>query len=96
MRFAWDLAKSARNLAKRHFDFAFASLIFEGPTLERMDSRRDYGEERWVAIGTAEGILITLVYTDRTQGAAIVRRIISARVSNRHECKAYTEVFPAS
>ncbi len=44
----------------------------------------------------ADGILITLVYTDRAYGAGIIRRIISARVSNRHECKAYTEVFPAS
>lgn len=94
--FAWDPTKSARNLAKRYFDFAFASLIFDGPTLERIDSRRDYGEERRIAIGMADGILITLVYTDRAYGAGIIRRIISARVSNRHECKAYTEVFPAS
>ena len=49
MRFAWDPAKSARNLAKRYFDFAFASLMFGGPTLERIDSRRDYGEERRIA-----------------------------------------------
>ena len=96
MRFAWDPAKSARNLAKRYFDFAFASLMFGGPTLERIDSRRDYGEERRIAIGIADGILITAVYTDRAEGGEIVRRIISARVSNRHERKAYTEVFPAS
>ena len=96
MRFAWDPAKSARNLAKRHFDFAFASLIFEAPILERIDARREYGEERRIAIGMADRIPITLVYTERAEGVEVVRRIISARVSNRHERKAYTEVFPAS
>lgn len=50
-------------MAKRHFDFAFASLIFDGPILERIHSRRDYGEERRIAIGMADGILMTLVYT---------------------------------
>lgn len=44
MRFAWDRRKSAENLRVRGFDFAFASLIFEGPSLERLDQRRDYGE----------------------------------------------------
>jgi hypothetical protein len=32
-------------------DFEFATLVFEGPTLEREDNRRDYGEKRVVAIG---------------------------------------------
>jgi uncharacterized DUF497 family protein len=41
VRFAWDRRKSAQNLRERGFDFEFATLIFEGPTLEREDSRRD-------------------------------------------------------
>ena len=86
MRVSWDSRKSTRNLQERAFDYAFATLIFDGPTLEREDSRRDYGEHRMVAIGIAQGIPLTVVYTDR---AGAVRRIISARVSSRHERKAY-------
>lgn len=49
MRFEWDEAKSETNLDERGFDFAFASLIFDGLTVEVEDRRRDYGEPRVVA-----------------------------------------------
>jgi uncharacterized DUF497 family protein len=35
VRFTWDPRKSETNLADRGFDFEFATLIFDGPTLER-------------------------------------------------------------
>jgi uncharacterized DUF497 family protein len=75
VRFAWDHSKSERNLAERGFDFAFATLIFDGATLERLDTRRDYGEPRTVAVGAADGVLLTVVYTDRPapEGGAPVR-----------------------
>lgn len=91
MQFSWDQQKSTRNLRDRGFDFEFATLIFEGPTLEREDTRRDYGERRMVAIGIAQGLALTVVYTDRTETGAVVRRIISARLSDRHERQAYFE-----
>lgn len=31
-----------RNLRARGFDFEFATQVFDGPTLERADTRRDY------------------------------------------------------
>ena len=90
MSFSWDARKSAANLAARGFDYAFASLIFDGPTLEKEDRRRDYGERRIVAIGLAQGIALTVVYTDRRRaGQDTERRIISARRSNRHERHAF-------
>ena len=94
MRFAWDAPKSERNLAER--GFAFATLVFDGPTLERPDTRRDYGESRTVAVGVADGVFLTVVFTDRPnpEGGASVRRLISARPSNRHERQAYAETFP--
>ena len=95
MRFTWDPAKSERNLTERGFDFAFAALIFAGPTLERIDTRQDYGEVRRVALGRADGIPLTVVYTDRAEAGEVVRRIISARVSNRREREAYGKIFPA-
>ena len=92
MNFAWDSDKSEANLLERGFDFDFASLIFEGPTLERADDREDYGEARVVAIGLAEDVALTVVYTDRHQESGdTVRRIVSARRSSRREREAYNE-----
>lgn len=66
--------------------------LFDEPTLERTDSRRDYGERRTIAVGLAQGVLLTVVYTDRVGGGGeVVRRIISARKSDRRERTAYQE-----
>ena len=91
----WDPEKSERNLVDRGFDFTFASVIFTGPTLERIDTRQDYGEVRRITLGIADGIPLTVVYTDRAEAGEVVRRIISARVSNRRERQAYRKVFPS-
>ena len=65
--------------------------MFDGPTLERQDMRRDYGEHRLIAIGSADGVLLTVVYTDRAEAGGRVRRIISARMSSRGERQAYEQ-----
>ena len=94
VRFEWDAAKSDANLRDRGFDFEFASLIFDGPTFEVEDRRREYGERRVVAIGIADGVHLTVVYTGR-QGAEgqILRRIISAHRSNRRERTRYEKAI---
>jgi len=89
VRFSWDARKSNRNLRERGFDFEFATQIFDASTLERVDSRRDYGERRVIALGRAQGIVLTVVYTDRAEAGEINRRIISARKSNRSEREEY-------
>ena len=84
MRFSWDARKSSRNLRERGFDFEFATQIFDSSTLERADSRRDYGERRVISLGKAQDIALTVVYTDRAEsGGEINRRIISAKKSNQ-------------
>ena len=95
MRFDWDQEKSERNLADREFDVAYATLICAGPTMERIDTRQDYGGVRRIALGIADGVPLTVVYTDRAEAGEVVRRIISARVSNRRERQAYRKVFPS-
>ena len=95
--FEWNEHKSDENLRLRGFDFAFATLIFDGPRVVVEDVRRDYGERRWVAIGVADGVHLTVVYTDRLAGVRgrdrtythPARRIISARRSNRSERARY-------
>jgi len=86
LRYVWDRGKSDNNLRARGFDFAFATLIFSGVCLVTEDARRDYGERRLVAIGLADGRHLTVVFTDRiARDGEVVRRIISARLSNRRE-----------
>lgn len=87
--FAWDDEKSAWNERQRGFSFEFASRVFSGRTLEREDLRRAYGEVRMVAVGIVDNVYLTVVFTDRIEQAGCVRRIISARPSNRKERKAY-------
>jgi uncharacterized DUF497 family protein len=96
VRFSWDARKSARNLRERGFDFEFATQIFDGSTLERTDSRRDYGERRVIALGKAQGIALAVVHTDRAESNGEVnRRIISARKSNHREREAYKKATNA-
>jgi uncharacterized DUF497 family protein len=66
-------AKSEKNVRARKLDFAFAALIFDGPVLEKIDDRADYGETRIQAIGAAEGEILFVVYTYRGQLAASSR-----------------------
>jgi uncharacterized DUF497 family protein len=81
-------------LGPERVDFAFGATIFAGPTLERTDTRRDYGEVRRIAIERTHGICLTVVYTDRTDADGLIRRIISARRSKRHETRAYAKAYP--
>ncbi|MEQ1855804.1 MAG: BrnT family toxin [Longimicrobiales bacterium] len=66
MDFEWDPEKREANLRERGFDCEFATLVFDGTTLERPGRRRDYGEARVAAIGIADDLALTVVYTDRT------------------------------
>jgi uncharacterized DUF497 family protein len=84
--FEWDDRKRAANLAKHGVDFELAKLIFEGPTLEGPDDRRNYGERRFGAFGIVKGIVLFVVYTWRGRR----RRLISARKAGKHEQKIYT------
>ena len=85
MRFEWDDAKSRRTLSERGFGFGYAARIFLGPTLEKQDDRRDYGEVRMQAIGQVGDDVLFVVYTDRDN----VRHIISARLASRKERKSW-------
>ena len=82
--------KNRRNIAQHSIAFEDAVRIFEGPTLERVDDRFEYGEIRVYAIGVVNGIEITVIYTDvsRTE-----RRIKSAWRAEPHEREAYWTTF---
>jgi uncharacterized DUF497 family protein len=62
--------------------------IFDGPTVEKIDDRFDYGEIRVYAVGLVNGLEITVVYTDENDDE---RRIISAWRAEPHERRSYWE-----
>ena len=90
MKYVWDQRKNRGNLARHGIAFDDAIRIFDGPTLEKVDDRFDYGETRVYAIGVVNGFEITLIYTDVSEGE---RRIISAWRAERHERTAYWQSF---
>jgi uncharacterized DUF497 family protein len=85
----WDQHKQEINLSKHGIDFQDAQIAFRFPTIERIDDRLDYGEERYIGIGIMHGTIIVMVYTYRDDGI----RLISARRAKRNERKIYTERF---
>ena len=86
MNYVWDRKKNRQNVARHGIAFEDAIGIFVGPTLEQVDERFDYGEVRVYAIGLANGLEVTVIYTDVSETE---RRIISAWRAERHERKAY-------
>lgn len=91
MVFEWDEAKRAANIRKHGVDFLRASLIFDGPVLETIDDRENYGEEGIIALGIAAGTVYRVVYAKRRENI----RIISAQKANRREREIfYRAIFP--
>lgn len=61
MNCVWDPQKIRANLARHGIAFEDASKIFEGPTLERVDDRLDYGEARVYAIGIVKTLEVPVI-----------------------------------
>jgi uncharacterized DUF497 family protein len=85
MAFEWDERKREANLVKHAADFRRMPELFDGPTLEVVDDRFNYGETRINCLGEIEGRVFVVTITWR--GAD--RRIISARKANEREQKTY-------
>ena len=83
--FDWDADKSETTRAVRGFGFEHACRIFAGDTVEIEDRRQDYGEQRILAIGDVEGVILAVVFVRRARSI----RIISARRENRREREVY-------
>jgi len=81
--FTWDETKRRANLAKHGIDFRDAARIFDGPLVTVEDTRERYDEPRYVALGLLEGVVVSVVYAERRDGA----RIISIRKALKHETR---------
>lgn len=87
--FSWDEKKRLENLKKHGVDFQDAALIFENPVIEDQDTRKDYHEVRWRALGHVDEDYFMVVYTWRNDS----RRIISAWKVNDEGKQRYTALL---
>ena len=86
MEFEFDAEKQIANLRKHGIDLRDAAYIFlDLHRLDAADSRKDYGEERRLAIGCVEDRIWVVAYTRRADAI----RLISARKANEREQKRY-------
>ena len=85
-RFEWHDRKARTNIRDHGVSFEEATQVFDDlQAVDELDTSMDYGEERSILIGLANGELLVVVYVMR--GERI--RIISAREADRHEQEKY-------
>lgn len=83
--FEWDDEKNVSNISKHSIDFNDISKVFENEMLIKKDLRQNYGEDRYIGLGTLSDFVIVVVWTLRNKKI----RIISARHANKNERNIY-------
>ena len=85
----WNEEKRLSNIEERGVDFRDAALIFEGPVIAKEDTREDYGEQRFRALGKVDNEYYVVAYTWRGSSC----RIISAWRVDEEGKKRYEEIL---
>jgi uncharacterized protein len=90
VNFEWDEEKRRNNVSKHDLDFVDSWEVFEGPMLIGIHEREDYGEDRWIGIGLLKGIVVVIVFTERSEDTI---RVISLRKALKHEQIKYEQTI---
>jgi uncharacterized protein len=90
MTFEWDEEKSTTNIEKHGFDFADAWQVFQAPMLTALDTREDYGENRYVGIGLLQTYVVVIIFTEPEPD---IIRVISLRKAVKHERVRYEQIL---
>lgn len=90
MNFEWDPAKNKENIRKHGLDFADAWKVFSMPMLYYLDTREDYGEDRWSGLGVLDGLIVKVIYTESDDE---IIRIISLRKAIKYERAEFENYF---
>jgi uncharacterized protein len=86
--FEWDERKRQKNLEAHGIDFAdILPLFIQQETVVFEDTRKDYGEERYILMGELHDLFFQVAFTRR--GTTV--RIISARRGNKRERRIYEQ-----
>lgn len=83
--FDWDESKRLTNALKHGYDLAEGWKVFCNTHLSFKDTRKNYGEERWITLGWLGPRMVVLVHSQR-EGFI---RLISMRKANDREKKRY-------
>jgi hypothetical protein len=83
----YDPAKNAWNIKEGKLAFDRAGALDWTTAFIHPDSRMDYGEQRWIALGFLDGRLHVLVFKETDTGI----RVISFRMANPRERKFYDQ-----
>jgi uncharacterized DUF497 family protein len=89
MRFVWDQRKNRENMRKHGIDFHDVVGMFSHPMLVHLDTRQDYGEDRWIGVGLLKNVVAVVVYVEWVDEQTI--RIISARKATSYEKDEYSK-----
>lgn len=87
MQISFDPGKNERNIRERDLPFERAAEFdFENAVIQ-IDTRKAYGETRYVALGVVGGRLHVLCFTETDDGI----RVISFRKANEREVKRHAQ-----
>jgi uncharacterized protein len=87
MKIEFDAAKNNSNIRERGLSFDWAAQFEFDSAIMEQDSRKDYPEVRYVAIGFLDARLHVLCFTGIDGGI----RVISFRKANSREVKIYEQ-----
>jgi hypothetical protein len=87
MEYEWDWQKNLLNFEKHGLSFEAAPEVFSDVHLTRLDTRFDYGEDRYLTMGLLVRRVVIVAHTIRNG----TNRIISMRKANEREQKIYYE-----
>lgn len=85
MKLSYDSAKNDSNIQKHGLSLAEARLLEWDTALEWIDGRKNYGEERRIALVLMKQRLYCIVYVELKVGI----RVISLRKANVREVEKY-------
>ena len=83
MQFSWDEKKRRAILQRRGFDILHAAKIFNGPVLTEHDTRRDYGEDRYISLGKVGEGNFVVVHTPRGETEHLITAWRAGREARR-------------
>ena len=87
MKIDYDDTKDAVNTQKHGVSLSEAGSVEWGTAVIWPDTRKNYGENRMVAMAYIGARIYSVVFVDRDN----VRRIISLRKANKREVRRYAE-----
>lgn len=84
---SFDPVKSDKNEAERGLPFWLVDSLDWGSALLTMDTRKNYGESRYLVLGMIHGRLHAMVFTPRADRV----HVISLRKANSREVQKYEQ-----